>query len=74
MTDGAKKYLAEKGFDKVYGARPLRRTILSEVEDPLAEKLLDGTFGEGDRVRVDFVDGGLTFGNAEEPVTVIQES
>ena len=74
VTDGAKKYLAEKGFDKVYGARPLRRTILSEVEDPLAEKLLDGTFGEGDRVRVDFVDGGLTFGKAEEPVTVIQES
>ena len=70
----AKKYLAEKGFDKVYGARPLRRTILSEVEDPLAEKLLDGTFAEGDRIKVDLAGGELTFGKAEESVTVIQES
>ena len=74
VTDDAKKYLAEKGFDKVYGARPLRRTILSEVEDPLAEKLLDGTFAEGDRIKVDLAGGELTFGKAEESVTVIQES
>ena len=74
VTDDAKKYLAEKGFDKVYGARPLRRTILSEVEDPLAEKLLDGTFAEGDRIKVDLAGGELTFGKAEESVTVVQES
>ena len=74
VTDDAKKYLAEKGFDKVYGARPLRRTILSEVEDPLAEKLLDGTFAEGDRIKVDLAGGELTFGKDEETVTVVQES
>ena len=74
VTDDAKKYLAEKGFDKVYGARPLRRTILSEVEDPLAEKLLDGTFAEGDRIKVDLAGGELTFGKDEESVTVVQES
>lgn len=65
VTDSAKKYLAEKGFDKVYGARPLRRTILSAVEDPLAEKLLDNTFAEGDCVKVDAVDGALCFTRAE---------
>lgn len=61
VTDNAKKYLAEKGYDKIYGARPLRRTILSEVEDPLAEKLLENTFAEGDCVKIDAVDDGLVF-------------
>ena len=69
VTAEAKKYLAEKGFDKTYGARPLRRTILTEVEDPLAEKLLDNTFAEGDRVKIDAADGGLLFTKAAEPVT-----
>ncbi|MBQ4092330.1 MAG: AAA family ATPase, partial [Firmicutes bacterium] len=65
VTDDAKKYLAEKGFDKTFGARPLRRTILTKVEDPLAEKLLDNTFAEGDKVKVDLADGELVFTKAE---------
>ena len=65
MTDEAKQYLAEKGYDKVYGARPLRRTILTEVEDPLAEKLLDGSFAEGDTIKIDSADGGLVFTKSE---------
>ncbi|MBQ1252618.1 MAG: ATP-dependent Clp protease ATP-binding subunit, partial [Firmicutes bacterium] len=65
VTAEAKAYLAEKGYDKVFGARPLRRTILTEVEDPLAEKLLDGTFAEGDTVKIDAADGGLVFTRAE---------
>lgn len=73
VTDEAKKYLAHKGFDKVYGARPLRRTILSEVEDPLAERLLNGTFTEGDRIKVDVADGELTFGKAEAASSVLPE-
>ncbi|MGI5875016.1 MAG: ATP-dependent Clp protease ATP-binding subunit [Bacillota bacterium] len=66
VSDGAKRYLAEKGFDKVFGARPLRRTILTEVEDPLAERLLDGTFSEGDRVAIDAAGGELVFTKADE--------
>lgn len=66
VTEEAKKYLAEKGFDKTFGARPLRRTILTKVEDPLAEKLLDNTFSEGDKVKVDLVDGELAFTKAEK--------
>ncbi len=66
ISDEAKKYLAEKGYDKVFGARPLRRTILTKIEDPLAEKLLDGSFGEGDRVKVDLAEGELVFSKEEE--------
>lgn len=61
VTEEAKKYLAEKGFDKIYGARPLRRTILTDVEDPLADELLKGTFGEGDKVKVDIEDEKIAF-------------
>jgi ATP-dependent Clp protease ATP-binding subunit ClpC len=51
VTDEALDKLSEKGFDPVYGARPLRRTIQTEIEDQVAEKLLDGTFKTGDKVR-----------------------
>lgn len=61
VTEEAKKYLAEKGFDKIYGARPLRRTILTEVEDPLADEILRGAFGEGDKVNVSLKDEKIAF-------------
>jgi ATP-dependent Clp protease ATP-binding subunit ClpC len=61
VTEEAKKYLAEKGFDKIYGARPLRRTILTDVEDPLADEILKGTFGEGDRIKADLGDAEIVF-------------
>jgi ATP-dependent Clp protease ATP-binding subunit ClpA len=48
-----KEFLVEKGYDPLYGARPLRRTIQSYIEDPFAELLLEGRFVEGDIVRVD---------------------
>ena len=53
LTDRAKKKLAEIGFDPVYGARPLKRAIQREVLNPLATKLLEGSFKEGDVVEVD---------------------
>ncbi len=53
LTDRAKKKLAEIGFDPVYGARPLKRAIQREVLNPLATKLLERTFKEGDLVEVD---------------------
>ena len=48
----AKELLAERGFDPVYGARPLKRTIQKDVQDPLAMKILSGEYGEGDTVVV----------------------
>jgi len=53
LTDKAKAFLAEIGYDQVYGARPLKRAIQKEVLTPLATKLLDGTFRTGDIVEVD---------------------
>jgi len=53
LKDRAKEVLAERGFDPVYGARPLKRTIQKEIQNPLAMKILDGEFKEGDTVTVD---------------------
>jgi ATP-dependent Clp protease ATP-binding subunit ClpB len=53
LTDSAKAYLAEIGYDSVYGARPLKRVIQKEILNPLATKLLEGTFKEGDVIEVD---------------------
>jgi ATP-dependent Clp protease ATP-binding subunit ClpB len=61
LTDTAKAYLAEQGYDPAYGARPLKRVIQRQVQDPLALQLLQGDFREGDLVRVDLLDGRLTF-------------
>ena len=54
LTDRAREHLAEVGFDPVFGARPLKRTIQKEIQDPLALRLLAGEFKEGDRILVDF--------------------
>jgi len=65
LTEAARRYLAEKGFDPVYGARPLKRTIQRELQDPLAMKILQGEISEGDRVRVDLRGGQLAFEREE---------
>ncbi|MDR0490485.1 MAG: AAA family ATPase, partial [Oscillospiraceae bacterium] len=59
VEESAVELLAEKGFDPVYGARPLRRAIQSAVEDTAAEKLLDGTIKNGDTVTVTTKDGKI---------------
>ncbi len=59
LTEAAKAFLAQKGFDPVYGARPLKRAIQSMVEDRLAEEMLEGRIKAGDRVKVDLKDGEL---------------
>ncbi|HET9671379.1 MAG TPA: ATP-dependent Clp protease ATP-binding subunit, partial [Actinomycetota bacterium] len=61
LTEAAKGMLAEKGYDKALGARPLRRTIQQLVEDPLAEKLLYKEFRAGETVIVDVRDGEIVF-------------
>jgi ATP-dependent Clp protease ATP-binding subunit ClpC len=52
LTEGARELLVEKGFDPVFGARPLKRTIQKYLEDPLAEELLKGTFQDGSHIQV----------------------
>jgi len=60
VSAAAEKLLAEEGFDPDFGARPLRRVIQRQVEDPLALKLLEGAFLEGDTVHLDAHEGSLT--------------
>jgi ATP-dependent Clp protease ATP-binding subunit ClpB len=65
LTDAAKEALVEAGWDPTYGARPLKRAIQRLLENPLALRLLEGDFGEGDTVRVDAQNGDLVFTRAE---------
>jgi ATP-dependent Clp protease ATP-binding subunit ClpB len=61
LTDRAKEYFAEIGFDPIYGARPLKRALQREILNPLAIRILDKTFREGDTVEVDCESDKLTF-------------
>jgi ATP-dependent Clp protease ATP-binding subunit ClpB len=72
LTDAAKEFLAEAGWDPTYGARPLKRAIQRLVENPLAMRLLDNEFADGDTVLVDVRDGELVFekARAAEPAAV----
>ena len=64
LTDAAKDVLAEAGWDPTYGARPLKRALQRLVENPLAQRLLEGEFAEGDTIRVDAQNGELVFERA----------
>ena len=59
VTTEAKDYLAKEGYDKIYGARPLRRVIQRLIEDPLSETLLTTKFSAGDSVLVELADGQI---------------
>jgi ATP-dependent Clp protease ATP-binding subunit ClpB len=61
LDDAARDRIAEAGFDPVYGARPLKRAIQQQIENPLAQKILQGAFGPGDRIRVSAREGELAF-------------
>jgi ATP-dependent Clp protease ATP-binding subunit ClpB len=63
MTDAAVAEIAKAGFDPVYGARPLKRALQSQIENPLAKAILEGRFAPGDTIRVDYR-GGMTFDKA----------
>jgi len=65
VTDAAKALLGEKGFDPVFGARPLRRVIQDLVEDPLSDALLRGDFGSGDTVLLDCEDDKIVIRTLE---------
>ncbi|HJU36923.1 MAG TPA: AAA family ATPase [Gaiellaceae bacterium] len=67
LTDAAKDALAEAGWDPAYGARPLKRAIQRLVENPLALRLLEGDFADGDTIRVDAEDGEIRFEKVGTP-------
>jgi ATP-dependent Clp protease ATP-binding subunit ClpB len=65
ISDAALDLLGEAGFDPVYGARPLKRAIQSQLENPLAQAILAGEFGPGSQVDVDVADGKLVFAEGQ---------
>jgi ATP-dependent Clp protease ATP-binding subunit ClpB len=68
VTDAAKRWLADAGYDPVYGARPLKRTIQTRLQDPLARQILEGRIGDGDLVSVDAGDGQLLINGDAVPL------
>ena len=69
VTEAAREFIADEGYDPAYGARPLKRAIQRELHDPLALKILSGEFKEGDTILVDRREQGLTFSAAvREPI------
>jgi ATP-dependent Clp protease ATP-binding subunit ClpC len=61
LNDEARELLIDKGFNPDYGARPLRRALEHDIEDPLAEELLRGTFEDKNMIRVTVEEGKLAF-------------
>ncbi len=61
LDDSARDLLGESGFDPVYGARPLKRAIQQQIENPLAQRILQGSFVPGDRIRIAASGGELQF-------------
>ncbi|HUX85841.1 MAG TPA: ATP-dependent chaperone ClpB [Chloroflexota bacterium] len=68
LTPAAREFLAREGFDPIYGARPLKRTIQKEIVQPLAMRLLQGDFHDGDTIAIDVDDGRIEFQRVEKPV------
>ena len=68
LTNAARKWLGDEGFDKTYGARPLARAIQHHVENPLSKRILAEEFGPGSKIVVDVVNDSLTFTESRSPV------
>jgi ATP-dependent Clp protease ATP-binding subunit ClpB len=64
LDDKARDLIGDAGFDPVYGARPLKRAIQQQVENPLAQRILQGAFAPGDRISITAKDGQLVFNKA----------
>jgi ATP-dependent Clp protease ATP-binding subunit ClpB len=64
ISPAAREWLADVGYDPEFGARPLKRAIQREVQDPLALRILSGDFSEGDTIKIDLADGSLSFSKA----------
>ena len=73
ITPGAKNMIAENGFDQRFGARYLKRTIQKLLEDPLAEEILQGRFGDGSRIRVTKKADALIFDEERDTSEAVEE-
>ncbi len=73
LTANAKALIAKEGFDPVYGARPIKRTIQKRILDPLAQKMLSGEFREGDTVMVDAQNGDIVFWSEQYAAEIADE-
>ncbi len=73
VSDRAKEFLAREGFDPLYGARPLKRAIQRLVQDPLARRLLDGEFQDGDHIQVDLQGGEILLSREEPAARAVEE-
>jgi ATP-dependent Clp protease ATP-binding subunit ClpB len=69
LTDRARDLVVEEGYDPVYGARPLKRTLQRRLLDPLALAVVEGRFGEGDTIEVDATDGALVLNKRQAAAT-----
>jgi ATP-dependent Clp protease ATP-binding subunit ClpB len=61
VTQDVREFLADQGYDPVYGARPLKRVIQRELQNPIALEVLEGIYGDGDTIRVELADGKVGF-------------
>ncbi|MFQ6091087.1 MAG: ATP-dependent chaperone ClpB [bacterium] len=61
LTEAVQEYLADRGYEPAFGARPLKRVLQREVVNELAKEVLEGKFTKGDRILIDYIDGRLTF-------------
>jgi ATP-dependent Clp protease ATP-binding subunit ClpC len=73
LSDSARRWLVENGYDEAFGARPLRRLIQKEVENVLARRVLSGEFEAGDTIAVDVVNDALTFTRGERTSVAVTE-
>lgn len=69
ITEEAKKFLADEGYEPLYGARPLRRVIRQAIEIPLSMKLLENLYKKGDKIVIELKDGSLVFNKEEQTAT-----
>ncbi|MDD5603662.1 MAG: AAA family ATPase, partial [Eubacteriales bacterium] len=69
ITDQALEFLSKSGFDPVFGARPLKRTIQNMIEDKLAEEMLEGKVKEGDNILVDYIEDSIAISKKEQERT-----
>ena len=73
LEPAARKWLAERGYDPAYGARPLKRVIQKQLQDPLAELILSGKVKDGDQVKVSTGKGSLTFNGKTPQASDVEE-
>ena len=72
LSQSAREYIFEKGYDKKLGARPLKRTIQTEIEDKLSKEILDGNISRGDRINVEHGDEGIVFIKQSDDILMME--